>query len=242
MAATKFMDLTRQEFRTMFLGLATPSTTKNVKTLNASAAPENVDWRTGATVAVNAVKDQGQCGSCWAFSTVGSLEGASALFGEKKLLNLSEKQLVDCSSSYGNQGCNGGLMDNAFKYVMKNGITSEDKYPYRPVSGRCKVKSGDFKISSFHDVEQGDVDQLAAAVAQQPVSIAVDANNFQFYSSGIFSDCKEQLDHGVTLVGYTPEAWIVRNSWGESWGEEGYIRLKRGNTCGLALAASYPNL
>jgi C1A family cysteine protease len=133
-------------------------------------------------------------------------------------------------------------MDNAFKYVMKNGITSEDKYPYRPVSGRCKVKSGDFKISSFHDVEQGDVDQLAAAVAQQPVSIAVDANNFQFYSSGIFSDCKEQLDHGVTLVGYTPEAWIVRNSWGESWGEEGYIRLKRGNTCGLALAASYPNL
>lgn len=242
MAATKFMDLTKQEFRTMFLGLASPSTTKNVKTLNASAAPESVDWRTGSVVAVNAVKDQGQCGSCWAFSTVGSLEGASAIFGEKKLLNLSEKQLVDCSSSYGNQGCNGGLMDNAFKWVMKNGITSEDKYPYRPVSGSCKVKSGDFKIKDFTDVAEGDVDQLAAAVAQQPVSIAVDANNFQFYSSGVFSDCKEELDHGVTLVGYTPEAWIVRNSWGTSWGEDGYIRLKRGNTCGLAQAASYPNL
>jgi C1A family cysteine protease len=242
MAATKFMDLTNTEFKTMFLGLATPTSTKSVTTLNASAVPESVDWRTGATVAVNKVKDQGQCGSCWAFSTVGALEGASALFGAKKLLNLSEKQLVDCSSSFGNEGCNGGLMDNAFKFVIKNGIAAEDKYPYKPVSGKCTLKTGDFKISSFTDVEAGDVDQLAAAVAQQPVSIAVDANNFQFYSSGVFSDCKESLDHGVTLIGYTKEAWIVRNSWGESWGESGYIRLARGNTCGLANAASYPVL
>jgi len=133
-------------------------------------------------------------------------------------------------------------MDNAFKYIIANGITTEDKYPYKPSDGKCKTAGGDFKIKSFKDVAAGDVNDLAASVAQQPVSIAVDAENFQFYDSGVFSDCSDSLDHGVTLVGYTADAWIVKNSWGESWGEKGFIRLKRGNTCGLANAASYPVL
>jgi C1A family cysteine protease len=189
-----------------------------VKILNTEALPTEVDWRKGG--AVTPVKDQGQCGSCWAFSTVGALEGAS--FTQKKVLtSFSESQLVDCSGKYGNQGCNGGLMDNAFKYVEKRGITTEAKYPYHPVKGKCHYKHDDNSVyvKSFTDVAKADVDQLAAAVAVAPVSIAVDANNFQFYSSGIFKDCKKSLDHGVTLVGYTADAWIVKNSWGEGWGE-----------------------
>jgi len=153
--------------------------------------PASVDWRTGSTVAVGAVKDQGQCGSCWAFSTVGSLEGASALYGEKKLQSFSESQLVDCSSSYGNEGCNGGLMDNAFQYVQKYGITTEAAYPYKPTDGKCKTQGGAFKITGYTDVAQGDAKALAAACAKQPVSVAVDANNFQFYDNGVFSDCQD---------------------------------------------------
>jgi len=133
-------------------------------------------------------------------------------------------------------------MDRAFKYVAKHGITTEDKYPYKAVVGSCQINSGDFKNKGFTDVPKGDVDQLAAAVNKQPISVAVDASKFQFYESGIFDDCSTTLDHGVLLVGYTPDAWIIKNSWSTSWGEQGYIRLKRGNTCGLANTASYPTL
>jgi len=133
-------------------------------------------------------------------------------------------------------------MDNAFKYVIANGLSLESEYPYKAVDQTCKKNKGDFKLSGFKDVAKGDVAQLAAAVVQQPVSIAVDAEAWQFYSGGVFSDCGSTLDHGVLLVGYTPDAWIVKNSWASSWGETGYIRLKRGNTCALANAASYPTL
>ena len=131
-------------------------------------------------------------------------------------------------------------MDYAFTYVKSKGITTEKAYPYTAVDGSCSVSGGAFKVGGYVDVKAGDVTQLAAAVAGRPVSIAVDANNWQLYSSGVFSDCSTSLDHGVLLVGYTADAWIVKNSWGSSWGEKGYIRLARGNTCGLANSASYP--
>lgn len=131
-------------------------------------------------------------------------------------------------------------MDDAFKYVEANGITTESAYPYTAVDGTCSVSGGAFKIRGYTDVAFGDVTQLAADVVQQPISIAVDAANWQLYTGGIFSHCGKQLDHGVLLVGYTSDAWIVKNSWGTSWGESGYIRLARGNTCGLANSASYP--
>jgi C1A family cysteine protease len=234
---TKFMDLTNDEFKARYLSTKVVANQSHVKILPTANAPASVDWRTKG--AVTDVKDQGQCGSCWAFSTTGSLEGASFLAG-KGLQSFSEQQLVDCSTSEGNQGCNGGLMDYAFTYVEANGITLESEYPYTAVDGTCSATGGDFKISSYVDVAAGDVDQLAAAVVNQPISIAVDANNWQLYSSGVFSDCETSLDHGVLLVGYTADYWIVKNSWAESWGETGYIRLARGNTCGLANAASYP--
>lgn len=237
MGFTKFMDLTKEEFKAKYLSTKVPVRANHTKILPTTNLPSSVDWRTKG--AVTPVKDQGQCGSCWAFSTTGSLEGLSFLSG-KGLQSFSEQQLVDCSTSQGNQGCNGGLMDYGFTYVQSNGITTEDAYPYTAVDGTCSATGGAFKIGGYTDVSAGDVDQLAAAVVQQPVSIAVDAENWQMYTSGVFSDCDTNLDHGVLLVGYTSDAWIVKNSWADSWGENGYIRLARGNTCGLANSASYP--
>jgi len=156
-----FMDLTSTEFSAYYKGLK-QGTQKNVVLLDSSSVPDSVDWR---NVAVTPVKDQGQCGSCWAFSTVAALEGASALFGDKTLRSFSESQLVDCSSSYGNYGCNGGWMDNGFKFVRDHGIALESEYPYQPVTRSCAAQSGDFKISGYVDVAAGDVEQLAAAAA-----------------------------------------------------------------------------
>lgn len=131
-------------------------------------------------------------------------------------------------------------MDDAFQFIEASGITTESAYPYVGYDESCKTSTGSYKISSFVDVPAGNADALAQAVNLQPVSVAVDAENWQFYSGGVFSDCSTNLDHGVLLVGYTADAWIVKNSWAESWGESGYIRLARGDTCGIADAASYP--
>jgi len=219
------MDLSKEEFTSKYLGLKGEEekpVNENVHEMTWKAAPASVDWRTSGKV--SAIKDQGQCGSCWAFSTTGSLESASAIFG-KGLESFSEQQLVDCSTSFGNQGCNGGLMDYAFEFVIKNGITTEDAYPYKAVDQDCSQPTGDFKISKYTDVKKPGIlkktcPDLINAVALQPVSVGVDAEEWQFYSGGIFSDCQKTLDHGVLAVGYDTESnWIVKNSWGTSWGE-----------------------
>jgi len=242
------MDLSTEEFQSKFTGLKgadKKEESENVHEMTWKAAPASVDWRTSGKV--SAIKDQGQCGSCWAFSTTGSLESASAIFG-KGLLSLSEQQLVDCSTSFGNQGCNGGLMDNAFEYVIANGITTEAAYPYKAVDQTCATDGGDFKISKYTNVKKPSIlkktcPDLVNAVALQPVSVGVDAEQWQFYSGGIFSDCQKTLDHGVLAVGYdTDTNWIVKNSWGVSWGEQGFIRLKKGNTCCICNTASYPTI
>jgi C1A family cysteine protease len=238
MGFTKFMDLTKEEFKMKYLSSYVPEQPAFVRILPTEGVPASVDWRTKG--AVTPIKDQGQCGSCWAFSTTGALEGRCFLDGFG-LHAFSEQQLVDCSGSFGNQGCNGGLMNNAWEYLEKNCLCYEGEYPYKAVDGTCKSKKGENKISTYTAVAEGNVNQLQAGAAQQPVSVAVDASNWQFYSSGVFSDCSTSLDHGVLLVGYNSDAWIVKNSWGASWGENGFIRLKRGNTCGIANAASYPD-
>jgi len=211
--------------------------------LLADNASTSVDWRKVAGV-VNAVKNQQQCGSCWAFSTIGSTESRWAI-KTKTLLSLSEQQLVDCDRDQ-DQGCNGGLMDNAFTYLETHGAELESDYPYTAADGTCQFDASKAKVTvkGFVDVPASDAG-LAAAIAQGPVSVGVAANNFwQFYSGGVasLSDCPDaQLDHGVVAVGYTADAWIVRNSWGPSWGESGYIRLSRtGNVCGIQNTASYP--
>jgi C1A family cysteine protease len=230
-----FMDLTTAEFKKFYNGFATKTTRKEAPVVGELAA--SVDWRTKG--AVTPIKDQGQCGSCWAFSTTGAIEGFHFL-KTGTLTSYSEQQLVDCSTSYGNQGCNGGLMDQAFQFIEASGITTESAYPYLAYDESCQKATGEYKISAYADVPQGDANALVTAVNGRPVAVAVDAENWQFYSGGVFSDCSDNLDHGVLLVGYDSTALIVKNSWGTSWGENGYIRLAKGNTCGIANAASYP--
>jgi len=221
-----------------------------------SKLPTSVDW--SAQGAVTPIKNQGQCGSCWAFSTTGSVEGAGKIF-KGQLVSLSEQELVDCSSAEGNQGCNGGLMDQAFEFIIKNkGLCSESSYPYKAVDGTCKKSScsnvPQSAITGYKDVTVNNDNALATAVAQQPVSVAVEADqsSFQMYSSGVMTAaCGTNLDHGVLAVGYgtsgSNEYWKVKNSWGASWGMQGYILLGRGakfnggkGQCGIYMDPSYP--
>lgn len=251
MSINSFADLTPDEFKR----IKTPNSFKNSKSLRTSivtydnALPDSWDWTEKG--AVSEVKNQGQCGSCWSFSTTGSVEGAYFL-STGNLVSFSEQQLVDCSSDYGNQGCNGGLMDDGFKYIQEKGICKEKEYSYTASDGTCKKCSIVTKIDSFIDVEANSEKALQQAVYKQPVSVAIEADqtSFQFYSSGVLtSSCGTNLDHGVLLVGWGElngkKYWKVKNSWGSSWGKNGYILLERGinetaGQCGITLMASYP--
>jgi len=252
----KFGDLPFHEFHAKYTGFNNIKRdfirSKNTPVHSHTNNPTSVDWRTKN--AVTPVKDQGQCGSCWAFSATGSMEGAWALSPKNKdLVSLSEQQLVDCSGAQGNQGCNGGLMDYAFEYVIANkGITTEAQYPYKAVDQRCKspLPKSAITISSYSDVKVNDDASLENAVAKGPVSVAIEADQpaFQFYTSGVFdAACGDELDHGVLAVGYNTlnnkKYWIVKNSWGGDWGNQGYIWMVRKSgegQCGINMAASVP--
>jgi len=232
----QFTHLTQEEFVKTYLGTVVPGAENIVVDETMPENLQDVDWVSQG--AVTGVKNQGNCGSCWAFSSTGALEGLSKI-GFGSLQSFSEQQLVDCSGSYGNQACNGGLMDNAFKYVKDHGITTEAAYPYKAVKGTCTTNTGAFKISGYTD-DRG-CTALANALNGRPVAVAVDATNWSAYKTGTFSNCATSLNHGVLLVGVAANIWRVKNSWGTGWGESGYIRLAAGNTCGICNQPSHPN-
>jgi len=282
LAVNEFADLSSEEFKEKYLGLNAPTThhrgghKAKYRGMKANKRPsfeslfeekevaedfENFSWVDQGKV--QKVKNQGSCGSCWAFSAIGSVESAFAISHDTGPADLSEQQLVDCSRSYDNQGCNGGWMDNAFEYAESHSLCTEQEYPYKARDDKCQLDNEDFTctdgvhVTDFVDVEKNSKAALKEAITKNPVSVAVDASGlaWQFYFGGIVRFmCGNQLDHGVLAVGYghggskvlgTTDFWTIKNSWGPGWGEKGFIRIKadensKGGTCGILKAASYP--
>ncbi len=263
----QFSDLTPEEFKTFYVSGFKSMDAATVSTIvgsygcksytsSASTAPASVDWR--LKNAVTSVKDQGQCGSCWTFSSTGAAEGAWAI-AKGQLIDLSEQQLVDCATgiSYGSHGCNGGQMEGADKYLIEHGQCSLASYPYTSGTtmkeGTCKTCTSVAHFTSCSDVKPNDQISLKGAVAMQPVSVAIEADTryFQSYSGGILdaSTCGTTLDHGVLVVGYGVDNgkkyWNVKNSWSATWGEKGYVRILRSDStndagiCGIAMDPSF---
>jgi len=231
----KFADLTTYEFKAIYAssGFFEPHRKfvgRNSVRFPVGNLPASVDWRDKG--AVTPVKDQGQCGSCWTFSTTGVIEGAYFI-KNGKLLSFSEQQIVDCDTDQ-NEGCNGGWPYLAVEYAAKNGLELESDYPYTAQDGKCQYKKAKAVTvaSGYQFVTANDTDQLKSALVNSPVSVLIEADEdvFQFYSSGVIrKNCGANLDHAVLAVGYQKlglyEAFIVKNSWGTSWGSAGYVNI-----------------
>ena len=249
----KFSDWTTEEIKRLN-GLKKQQTQPEDRTeaFSTENLADEIDWR--SLGGVTPVKDQGQCGSCWSFSTTGAMEGAHFV-ASGELLSLSESNLVDCS--WLNHGCNGGLMDLAFMYAEKHPLETEQDYPYKPSTGlfACKYdkSKGKVKVTTYKDVPRSSADQLKAALNVAPVSVGIQADQpvFHHYTGGIInsSSCGTSIDHGVLAVGYGKDAetnqeyYIVKNSWGADWGENGFVRIAiqdGSGICGIQLQASQP--
>jgi len=249
----KFADWTPAEYRRMLAYKPVRGAKKLAEAKNVSI-PASVDWRLEG--AVNPVKDQGQCGSCWAFSGVGVLESRYKIF-KGTLFNLAEQQLVDCARGvpYSSEGCNGGEMTDVFDYSAKKGVMLTSDYPYKAYDEPCKydaTKATPVKGTGHLMVQANSAVSLKTAIADGPVSVAIEADTFvfQFYTGGILNSpkCGTDLDHGVIAVGYgvdtaKGEYYIVRNSWGASWGVKGYINIavvEGQGICGIQMEPTYP--
>ncbi|CAH1174077.1 unnamed protein product [Phaedon cochleariae] len=255
LAINQFSDMTDEEFKAMLLKnkASKPSLEGlEVANLTVGAAPESIDWRTKG--AVLPIRDQGQCGSCWAFSTVASVEGQAAIKSGSQI-PLSQQQLVDCATyEYHNSGCDGGYMLRGFEYIRDHSLESEADYPYTARDERCKAndrRKGIVELTGYKTVPATEESLKEAVGTIGPISVAVNSIPWRHYGGGVFNNnaCTGlELDHGVTAVGYGTENglkfWLVKNSWGTGFGESGYIRIIRDSThnCGVEKDASYPIL
>jgi len=252
LAMNEFGDVTFEEFVAKHTGYHSRDSARREADSSVTDPPDSVDW--SAKGAVTPVKNQGQCGSCWAFAGVAAIESAWFI-AKGQLVSLSEQQLMDCCRYDGGMGCEGGALSEAYKCVIRrHGICPEQEYPYHAkdveVCGNCTMA---VTISSYTDVKRTE-DALVAAVAQQPTSVAIEADQpaFQFYSRGVLTgQCGTNYNHAVLAVGYGSlqgiEYWKLKNSWGAGWGMNGYVLIARnvtqaGGECGINLAASYPTV
>jgi C1A family cysteine protease len=237
MGVNQFSDLTKEEFVQTYLGEMNSEVREINQPVNAGFTVE-VDWRTKGIV--TKVKNQGQCGSCWAFGATASHESYQVQFkGQPNTIDLSEQQLVDCStgSPYENNGCNGGYGVRALEYIKDNGQTTTDKYPYTAKNGACQTPTGAFR--PFGVAEGHGCDEIEEIIVRRPLAVRVDASNWSPYKSGIFSNCAKAINHAVFMVGSSETAWTIKNSWGPTWGESGYIRLAKGDTCAVCQGPSF---
>lgn len=244
---TKFMDLTPEEFSAIYLNYIPHDEPRESITYSNATDADVVDWRTKGVL--TAVKDQGQCGSCWAFSATEAIESYAKLSGKYGLIELSPQQINSCDTVDG--GCNGGNTETAYKYVQDaGGLVTESDFPYTSGTtgrtGECTFDESQVKVSinGFTSVSQGE-DNLKSALNDGPVSVCVAANAFQTYSGGVLKYCPGQIDHCVQAVGYDTTGdqsyWIIRNSWAESWGEDGFIRVIMGkDACKVADDVTFP--
>ena len=239
MGINQFSDLTQEEFINFYLGEKNSAIPMlEDEPVNAGFAGE-IDWRTKGII--TAVKNQGKCGSCWAFAATAAHETYQVkTHGRPNTISLSEQQLVDCAtgSPYDNQGCNGGFGARALEYIKDFGQTVTAQYPYVAVNQPCQVPTGVYRI--FGVAEIAGCEEIEATIQRTPMAVRVDASNWQTYASGIFENCATGLNHAVFLVGSSETAWTIKNSWSNSWGEDGFIRLKKGNTCGVCFGPSFP--
>ncbi|TPP63785.1 Secreted cathepsin L 1 [Fasciola gigantica] len=250
----QFTDLTFEEFKAKYLIEMSPESKSLSDGISYQAegkdVPASIDWRQYGYV--TEVKAQKRCGSCWAFSTTGAMEG-QYMKNLRTNVSFSEQQLIDCTRKYGNQGCGGGYMEHAYEYLKSSGLETESAYPYEARDGECRYESGHgvAKVTGYYAMYTGNEMELQKLVgAEGPAAVAVDVErDFSMYKSGIFQSqtCSSQnMNHAVLTVGYGTENgieyWIVKNSWGKWWGEGGYIRLarNRNNMCGIASWASVP--
>eukprot|EP00344_Euplotes_crassus_P007151 CAMPEP_0196994808 /NCGR_PEP_ID=MMETSP1380-20130617/1039_1 /TAXON_ID=5936 /ORGANISM="Euplotes crassus, Strain CT5" /LENGTH=355 /DNA_ID=CAMNT_0042410283 /DNA_START=111 /DNA_END=1178 /DNA_ORIENTATION=- len=282
----EFADLRKDEFQDRYLGYKAPPMShrinKKLEKMNSmddfqlpsleslleSKKTEEEpfeDFTWVGTGKVQKVKNQGSCGSCWAFSAIGAVESAYAIAHDTDALNLSEQQLVDCARPQGNQGCQGGWMDSAFEYAEESYLCTEEEYPYKGKNNDCQLTEADLTcedkvhVADFVDVTPNSKAALRDALDKGPVSVAIDASSpfFQFYKRGVVRYlCGTTLNHGVLAVGYghgdglfkfldDVDYFVIKNSWGSSWGDHGYVKIrakdnKNGGTCGVLQQPSYP--
>ena len=245
----QFSDWSREEYLSILTHREMPEEDKNFVTFDEALGATHVDWRSKGVV--QGIKDQKQCGSCWAFSTVSALESTWAI-KHGKLYSLAEQQLVDCDNNDG--GCNGGLQSRAFNYYKSHYAVLESNYTYTARNGTCKysnMSKTSVKTTGYANVTAKSVSQMKSALSSRPLSVSIEADTSAFgrYSSGIFnnSNCGTRLDHATNVVGWgtsgSTDYWIMRNSWGKSWGESGYMRIAIVDgvgICGIQKEPLYP--